>query len=314
MDKQPIAALSGYTSALPTPFHNQLIDEDAFARLCEWQIAQGVWGLVVNGTTGEAPALTADEQTRQVRIAVEAAQGRVPVIAGVGSNATAHSVELARDAERAGADGLLVVTPYYNKPPQEGVFQHFRQVHDATGLPILLYDVPARTGCALTLETICRLAELPRIAGLKDATGDLSRPASLRRKLGTEFRLLSGDDRTALDFLTLGGDGCISVVSNVAPKLCHRMFLACCCGEPVEAQTIERRLQSLVHALFIESNPVPLKWAMHLLGKMSPELRLPLCLPAETTQSAVRKAMRQLGLIGSNTLAQTVMRALSSVN
>ena len=236
MTTQDLSALGGYISALPTPFDNQRVDEDAFAKFCDWQIKQGIWGLVVNGTTGEAPTLSLDEQERLVRIAVEASHGQVPVIAGAGSNATAHVIAIAQRAERAGADGLLVVTPYYNKPPQEGLFRHFRAVHDATGLPILLYDVPARTGCQLQLETICRLAELPRIIGLKDATGDLTRPVALRRVLGDGFRMLSGDDATALDYLGLGGDGCISVTSNVVPKLCNRLFLACFCGEPEEAR------------------------------------------------------------------------------
>jgi 4-hydroxy-tetrahydrodipicolinate synthase len=302
MATQDLSHLGGYITALATPFKHEQIDEAVFARFCQWQIGQGVWGLVVNGTTGEAPTLTLDEQRRLIRIAVDAAQGQVPVIAGVGSNATAHVVELAHNAERAGADGLLVVTPYYNKPSQEGLYRHFHAVHDATALPLLLYDVPSRTGCTLTLDTIARLAELPRIIGLKDATGDLTRPIALRRMLGERFRLLSGDDATALDYFGLGGDGCISVLSNAVPKLCNRLFLACFCGEPEEARALERRLRPLVAALFIESNPVPLKWALSLLGHMSPELRLPLCEPAETTRSVVRKALAQLGLIGPQLL------------
>ena len=311
MTHQDLSTLGGYLSALPTPFKNQQIDEDAFARFCDWQIKQGIWGLVVNGTTGEAPTLGLDEQERLVRIAVETAHGHVPVIAGAGSNATSHVIDIARRAERAGADGLLVVTPYYNKPPQQGLFLHFQAVHDATGLPILLYDVPSRTGCSLQLDTIRRLAALPRIAGLKDATGDLTRPATMRRMLGESFRMLSGDDATALDYLGLGGDGCISVLSNVVPKLCNRLFLACFCGEPEEARSLERRLKPLVAALFLESNPVPLKWALSLTGQMSPELRLPLCLPAETTRSAVRKALSQLGLVGPNLLVRSAHRVLA---
>lgn len=311
MTTQDLSQLGGFISALPTPFQDQRVDADAFAKLCDWQIRQGVWGLVVNGTTGEAPTLTLDEQSQLIRLAVATARGQVPVIAGVGSNSTAHASELARRAERAGADGLLAVTPYYNKPPQEGLFQHFRAVHDATALPVILYDVPARTGCTLQLDTLCRLAALPRIAGIKDATGDLTRPAAMRRLLGERFRLLSGDDATALDYFGRGGDGCISVVSNVAPRLCNRLFLACFCGEPDEARALERRLRPLIAALFAESNPVPLKWAMSLLGRMSPELRLPLCEPAETTRVIVRKALTQLGLIGPNRLARSAVRVLS---
>ena len=311
MDRLNIDDLSGYLSALPTPFKDQDVDEEAVARFCDWQIAQGAWGLIVNGTTGEAPTLTMQEQERQIRVAVETAQRHVPVIAGIGANATAHAIELAQQAERAGADGLLVVTPYYNKPSQEGLFRHFRAVHDASALPIILYDVPSRTGCQLPLDTICRLAELPRIRGVKDATGDLTRPAVMRRLLGERFRLLSGDDATALDYLGLGGDGCISVTANVTPKLCNRLFLACFCGEPEEARAIERRLRPLTAALFLESNPMPLKWAMGLLGHMSPELRLPLCEPAEMTRTAIRKALTQLGLLGPSLLVRTAQRALA---
>lgn len=310
MDKQKLDGLGGYISALPAPFRNQAIDDDAFAKFCEWQIKQGIWGLVVNGTTGEAPTLSMAEQERLIRIAVETAHHDVPVIAGIGSNVTTHVSELAQQAERAGADALLAVTPYYNKPSQEGLFRHFRAVHDATGLPIILYDVPSRTGCELRLDTVYRLAELPRIRGIKDATGDLTRPTAMRRLLGERFSLLSGDDATALDYLGLGGDGCISVASNVVPKLCNRLFLACFCGEPEEARAIERRLRPLVAALFIEGNPVPLKWAMSLMGHMSAELRLPLCEPAETTRGVVRKALTQLGLLGPN-LVRDVARALS---
>jgi 4-hydroxy-tetrahydrodipicolinate synthase len=311
MNRQELDSLGGYISALPTPFHDQEIDDAPFAKFCDWQIRQGIWGLVVNGTTGEAPTLTMAEQERLLRIAVETAQHRVPVIAGIGANATVHAIELARQAERAGADALLAVTPYYNKPSQEGLFRHFRAVHDATGLPIILYDVPSRTGIELRLDTVCRLAALPRIIGLKDATGDLTRPVAMRRLLGERFRLLSGDDATALDYLGLGGDGCISVASNVVPKLCNRLFLACFCGEPEEARAIERRLKPLVAALFLESNPMPLKWALSLLGHMSAELRLPLCEPAETTRGVVRKALTQLGLIGPNLLLRNAARALS---
>src|ERR1700724_711957 len=184
-----IARLSGYSSALPTPFKGCFIDEEALAAFCEWQIGEGISALVVNGTTGEAPTLTAEEQRQLIRLAVDVADGRVPVIAGAGSNATAHAIELARQAEFAGADGLLIVTPYYNRPSQEGLFRHFEALHRATRLPILLYDVPSRTGCTLAIETIVRLADLPRMAGLKDATGDLDRAARLGRRLGERLRL-----------------------------------------------------------------------------------------------------------------------------
>jgi 4-hydroxy-tetrahydrodipicolinate synthase len=314
MDKDGLRSLCGYSSALPTPFTDGAIDDKAFAAFCQWQIEQGISALVVNGTTGEAPTLTIPEQLRLIRIAVEVAQESVPVIAGAGSNATAHAVEIAQQAEAAGASGLLVVTPYYNKPPQEGLFRHFRTVHDATDLPIFVYEVPTRTGCSITFDTLCRLADLPRIIGLKDATGDLSRPATIRRLLGDRLVLLSGDDATALDFMGLGGSGCISVLSNVAPKLCNRLYLACACGEQTEARLIERRLRPLAAALFLESNPVPVKWALGLMGRMAPELRLPLCEPAEATRTALRKALTQLGLLGPSLLVRSASRVLSYSN
>jgi 4-hydroxy-tetrahydrodipicolinate synthase len=314
MDKDGLRSLRGYASALPTPFRDGALDEHAFAAFCQWQIEQGISALVVNGTTGEAPTLTMQEQLRLIRIAVEVAQENVPVIAGAGSNATAHAVEIAQQAEAAGANGLLVVTPYYNKPSQEGLFRHFRAVHDATDLPILLYDVPSRTGCSIAFDTLCRLAELPRIVGVKDATGDLSRPGTIRRLLGDRLVLLSGDDGTALDFKGLGGSGCISVLSNVAPELCNRLHLACACGKQTEARLIERRLNPLAVALFLESNPVPVKWALGLMGRMASEVRLPLCEPTGATRTAVRKALTQLGLLGPNLLVQSASRVLSYSN
>lgn len=304
MTAPDLAAFRGYASALPTPFNGDGVDTDAFASFCRWQIEQGISAVVVNGTTGEAPTLTRDEQKRLVRLAKDTAQGRISVIAGAGSNSTAHAIELARDAQMSSADGLLAVTPYYNKPSQEGLYRHFRAIHDATDLPILLYDVPSRTGCKLAPDTICRLADLPRIVGLKDATGELERPGILRRMLGERFRLLSGDDATALDFMALGGNGCISVLSNVVPDRCVRLFLAFACGAQREARLNERRLAPLVAALFAESNPVPLKWALGLMGRMSPEVRLPLCLPGEAAQTAVQQALAQLGLAGPHDLVR----------
>jgi 4-hydroxy-tetrahydrodipicolinate synthase len=311
MTATDLATMTGYASALPTPFKDGRIDAEAFQSFCRWQIAQGISALIVNGTTGEAPTLARVEQSWLVSLALEAAQGEVPVIAGAGSNATVHAVEIALDAQSAGANVLLAVTPYYNKPSQEGLFRHFRALHDACELPIILYDVPSRTGCELALETIRRLAELPRIVGLKDATGDLARPGALRRMLGERFRLLSGDDATALDFMGLGGDGCISVLSNVVPKQCNRLFLAGACGEQVEARLIEMRLRPLTAALFAESNPVPVKWALGLMGRMSPEVRLPLCEPGEPARIAVRKALLQLGLVGPQGFVQSAARVAS---
>jgi 4-hydroxy-tetrahydrodipicolinate synthase len=304
-----VPSLSGYASALPTPFIRDEIDDDAFQSLCDWQIDEGISALVVNGTTGEAPTLLPEEQDRTIRLAVDVARRRVPVIAGAGANSTRHAIELALQAQRAGADALLVVAPYYNKPSQEGLYRHFRAIHDASDLPIILYDVPSRTACGLAIDTIRRLAELERIVGLKDATGDLTRPGLLRRALGRRFRLLSGDDATALDYIGLGGDGCVSVLSNVVPKPCSRLYLAWSRGEQAEARLIERRLRPLATALFLESNPVPLKWALSLMGRMAPDLRLPLCEPAVETRVAVRKALAQAALIGPTLLVHNVALA-----
>ena len=300
--------LSGYLSALPTPFSEDggAVDEAAFSAFCEWQIAQRISGLVVCGTTGEAPTLSVCEQRRLVELAVETAVGRVPVIAGDGSNNTAHAVELAQTAEAAGADGILAVVPYYNRPSQEGLYRHFRAIAMAVGIPVLLYDVPSRTGCGLGDETVARLAEVRGIAGLKDATGDLSRPVRLRRLLGPAFRLLTGDDATALGYLAQGGDGCISVTSNVAPKLCVRMYAAWEIGDHREAQAIALVLGKLTSALFAESNPVPVKYALSVIGYMSAHVRLPLCEPSEDTQ---RKVMMALECVGKRAPARAVRRA-----
>jgi 4-hydroxy-tetrahydrodipicolinate synthase len=295
--KPAVADLTGYASAVPTPFRGGLIDEFAFAEFCAWQIAQGIAALIICGTTGEAPTLAPAEQRRLIRLAVETAAGRVPVIAGIGSPSTAQAVELARAAERAEADGLLAVVPYYNRPSQDGLVSHFRAVHDTVRLPVLLYDVPSRCSTGLQIETILRLAELPRIVGLKDASADLARPAVLRRHLGRDFRLLSGDDATALGFFAQGGDGCISVASNVAPRLCQQMHAAWVRGDRAEAEMLTALLGRLTAALFLESNPVPVKYALHRLGRMSDEVRLPLCRAVEPTRNAVSGALARLGLI-----------------
>jgi 4-hydroxy-tetrahydrodipicolinate synthase len=262
---------------LPTPFDDEgCIDAVAFERLCDLQVAHGATALVVGGTTGEAPTLSSKEHDDLVRITVARSRGRIPVIAGAGANATAHAIALAKSAEATGADAILSVVPYYNKPTQEGLYCHFRAIAAATSLPVILYDVPSRTACGLADETIARLAELPRVIGLKDAAGDTARPARLRSLLGTEFRLLCGDDALALPYLAQGGDGCISVTSNVAPGLCRNMFLAWKQGQSVRAQRLARSAALLTTALFRESNPVPVTYALAMLGLMSPAIRLPL--------------------------------------
>ena len=283
-----VSKLSGYAPALPTPFDAEgAVDAAAFERLCDRQVQMGATALVVCGTTGEAPTLRPAEHHVLVRMAVDVARGRVPVIAGAGCNSTAHAIELTKDAEAGGADAILSVVPYYNKPGQSGLYAHFRAIAESTGLPIILYDVPSRTACALADDTVARLADIPSIIGLKDATGDISRPARLRRQVGAEFRLLTGDDATALGFLAQGGNGCISVTSNLAPGLCRSMFLAHRQGQIALAQRLADLGGQLTAALFRETNPVPLKYALSLLGLMSPAVRLPLVQPSEQTQAEV---------------------------
>jgi 4-hydroxy-tetrahydrodipicolinate synthase len=283
-----VSKLSGYAPALPTPFDAEgAVDAAAFERLCDRQVQMGATALVVCGTTGEAPTLCPAEHHVLVRIAVDVARGRVPVIAGAGCNSTVHATELTKDAETGGADAILSVVPYYNKPVQSGLYAHFHAVAESSGLPIILYDVPSRTACALADDTVARLAEIPNIIGLKDATADISRPARLRQQVGGEFRLLSGDDATALGFLAQGGNGCISVASNVVPGLCRSMFLAHRQGQIAHAQRLACLTGQLTAALFRETSPAPLKYALSLLGLMSPAVRMPLVEPTEQTRAEV---------------------------
>ena len=288
-----VAKLSGYAPAVPTPFAaDGRIDCDAFERFCERQIAESATALVVCGTTGEAPTLTPSEHRKLIWLAVKTARGRVPVIAGAGSNATAHAIELGKDAEAAGADAILSVVPYYNKPMQAGLLTHFRAIADASGIPVILYDVPSRTVTGLADETVARLAEHPRIIGLKDATGDVTRPARLRPQVGAGFRLLSGDDPTAPAFIAQGGDGCVSVTSNVVPGLCRTLYLRRRQGG--HAQALAGMLAQLTSALFRESNPAPLKYALSRLGLMSAAVRLPLVEPTLDARRAVDAALGRI--------------------
>jgi 4-hydroxy-tetrahydrodipicolinate synthase len=289
-----VSKLSGYAPALPTPFGaDGAVDSAAFERLCELQIRMGATALVVCGTTGEASTLRPAEHHVLVRIAVDVAHGRVPVIAGAGCNCTARAIELTKDAEAGGADAVLSVVPYYNKPVQDGLYAHFRAIAEATGLPIFLYDVPSRTACALADDTVVRLADTPNIIGLKDATADMSRPARLRRRLGAEFRLLTGDDATALGFLAQGGNGCISVTSNLAPGLCRGMFLAHRQGQIAQAQRLADLVGELTAVLFRETSPAPLKYALSLLGLMSATVRLPLVEPGEQTRAEIADIVKK---------------------
>ncbi len=271
-----VSKLAGFAPAIPTPFDaDGQVDAAAFERLCALQVGAGATALVVCGTTGEAPTLSPEEHRRLIRIAAGVARG-LPVIAGAGSNATAHAIELTKIAESAGADAVLSVVPYYNKPTQAGLHAHFTAIAQSTGLPIILYDVPSRTACGLADATVSRLAGVRQFIGLKDATGDVSRVSRLRARVGRDFRLLSGDDATAFAFIANGGDGCISVTSNVAPGLCRDMYLALRSGNAHKAQRLAGPLAELTAALFLEPNPAPVKYALSVAGLMSAHVRLPL--------------------------------------
>jgi 4-hydroxy-tetrahydrodipicolinate synthase len=294
-NRQQVSTLAGYAPALPTPFDSaDQFDVAAFERLCEFQIRQGASALVVCGTTGEAPNLSRAEHTAIVRTAVEVARGRVPVIAGAGSNSTAQAIALTADAEAAGADAVLSIVPYYNKPTQAGLYAHFNAIAGSTALPIILYDVPSRTVCGLADDTVARLAASPQFIGLKDATGDATRVLRLRSLVGPQFRLLSGDDATALAVLAAGGDGCISVTSNVAPGVCRAVHAACRQGHIELARRLAAVLAPLTAALFRESNPAPVKYALSAMRMMSPHVRLPLVEPRRDTKAEIDRALAQV--------------------
>jgi len=290
--------LQGSIVALITPMTPEgAIDWEAFARLIDWQIAEGTAGLVPCGTTGESATLSHAEHDAVVKFVINRAAGRVPVIAGTGSNNTLEAVALTREAEAAGATAALVITPYYNKPTQEGLYQHFKAIHDATTLPILLYDVPGRTVTRIADETVARLAALPRVMGIKDATADLTRPVDLAARVPADFVQLSGEDGTVLAYLVQGGHGCISVTANVAPRLCAELHQAWQAGNLAEAQRINRLLMPLHHAMFCETNPGPVKYAAHLLGVCSNTLRLPLVPVGDDSARRIRAVMEQVGLV-----------------
>src|SRR5215204_4137411 len=287
----------GSFTALVTPFKNGSLDEQAYRELVEWQIAEGTKGLVPVGTTGESPTLNHDEHNRVVEWCVDQAQKRVPVIAGAGSNSTAEAIELSRHAEMAGADAVLIVTPYYNKPTQEGMYQHFKAINDAIGIPIIIYNIPGRSVIDMSVETMTRLFELKNIAGVKDATASMVRVSQQRAAMGEDFNQLSGEDATILGYMAHGGHGCISVTSNVAPRLCCEFHLAWQKGDVATALKLHDKLMPLHTNLFIESNPAPIKYALSLLGKIDEKLRLPMVPVTEPTRAAVRSAMVHAGLI-----------------
>lgn len=287
----------GSIVALITPFRDGKVDEAAFQSFVEWQIAEGTHGLVPCGTTGESPTLSHDEHQRVVELCIEAAGGRVPVIAGTGSNSTAEAIALTRHAKAAGATAALVVTPYYNKPTQEGLFQHFKAIHDAADLPIVIYNIPGRSVVDMSVGTMARLAKLPNIVGVKDATADLVRPLRTRVEIGPEFCQLSGEDATAVAFLAQGGVGCISVTANVAPGACAAMQDAWTAGDFPTVARLRDQLMPLHHAMFVETSPGPVKVGAALLGKCRDEVRLPLVPPTESTRALVREAMVAAGVL-----------------
>lgn len=288
----------GSFTALVTPMHEDgHIDDEAFIRLIDWQIAEGTAGIVPVGTTGESPTLSHDEHKHVVELAVKAAKGRVPVMAGAGSNSTAEAIGLARHAEKAGADAVLVVTPYYNKPTQEGLYRHFKAVAESMPLPVFIYNIPGRSVIDMSVETMARLAEIKNIAGVKDATANLTRPLHTTRACGADFVQLSGEDHTALAFLASGGHGCISVTANVAPKLCAQMHGAWAKGDVKAAMDIQQRLVPLHDSMFCESNPGPVKYAASLLGFGANHVRLPLAPISAVSAEKVKTAMREVGLL-----------------
>jgi 4-hydroxy-tetrahydrodipicolinate synthase len=287
----------GSITALVTPLRDGKVDEEAFRALVDWQIAEGTHGLVPVGTTGESPTLSHAEHKRIVEICVEVTNGRVPVIAGAGSNNTAEAIELSQYAEKVGADAVLIVTPYYNKPNQEGLYQHYKAINDAIGIPIIIYNIPPRSVIDMSVETMARLFELKNIAGVKDATAKIERVSLQRQAMGPEFIQLSGEDATALGFNAHGGRGCISVTSNVAPKLVSEFQTACLDGDYARALTYQDRLMPLHKALFLEPNPTGVKYALSMINKVKDEVRLPLVSVSESTRAEIRSAMVHAGLI-----------------
>ena len=310
MTKIKGSRIGGSLVALATPFRKGKVDLDAFQGLVEWHIASGTHGLVPCGTTGETPTLLDDEHKRVIEACVEAADGRVPVIAGAGSNATQKSVDLARFAEKSGADAILVITPYYNKPTQEGIYQHFKAVNDSCGLPIIAYNVPGRTGVEISVETMIRLAGLKRVAGIKYASVDLSRPLQLRVALGDDFIQLSGEDATVAAYLAQGGHGCISVTANVAPALCADLHNYWRKKDWKNFARVRDMLSPLHKALFAETSPAPAKYCLARLGKCAEDLRLPMVPVSEATRRKLDEAMEFAGLFktGRKTLKKVGKR------
>ncbi len=289
--------IKGSITALVTPFKDGKVDEAAFRALVNWQIAEGTNGLVPCGTTGESPTLSHEEHNRVIEWCVQEAKGRVPVIAGAGSNSTEEAIQLTRHAKEVGCDAVLHVTGYYNKPSQEGQYRHFMAVADAVDIPVVLYNIPGRAVVGIAVDTMARLARHKNIIGVKDATADLTRPSRERLACGPDWLLLSGEDGTALGYNAHGGSGCISVTANVAPRLCAEFQAACAAGDYAKARQYQDRLMPLHEALFCETSPAPIKYAMSLIGKGSDEVRLPLVEATDAARATVKAAMQKAGLI-----------------
>ena len=288
--------IRGSMPALITPMKNGAVDEAAFRKFVSWQIAEGSHGLVPMGTTGESATLNHDEHMRVVELCVAEAAGRVPVIAGAGSNSTAEAISLTRRAKEVGADAVLSVTPYYNKPTQEGLYRHFAAVAEAVDIPVLLYNIPGRSIVEISVETIARLSKIANIIGVKDATNNLARPSRERLACAKGWRLISGEDITALGYMAHGGHGCISVTANVAPRLCAEFQNACMAGDFAKARLIQDQLTPLHDAMFCESSPAPAKYAASVLGRCSDEVRLPIVSASEAARVRIREAMAHAGI------------------
>lgn len=294
----PILQLKGSLPALLTPLTREdKVDKEAFQNFVQWQIDQGSHGVCPVGTTGESHTLDHDEHKLVIELCLEVARGRVPVVAGTGSNATHEAIDMTQHAQELGVDAVLIVTPYYNRPTQEGMFQHFKAVHDNSDIPIVLYNVPGRSVVNLSVDTVARLSELPRVIGIKDATADLSIPVPTRGRASEGFTLLSGEDATVVPFLSLGGHGCVSVTANIAPRLCADLHEAWWKRDLDKVTAINDRLMPLHNALFLETSPQPAKFAASVLGLMDNNLRLPMIPVQPETEKAVIDAMSFAGLI-----------------
>ncbi len=287
----------GSITALVTPFKNNKLDEDSYEKFIEFQISNGTNGIVPGGTTGESPTLEYFEHKKIIEIAVKVSNGRIPVIAGTGSNSTKEAIELTKFAESAKADAALIVTPYYNKPTQEGLYQHYKAINDNCGIPIIIYNIPGRSVVDMSVDTMARLFELKNIVGVKDATGDLDRATAQKNKMGDEFIMLTGNDENAYEFNKRGGVGCISVSSNVAPKLCSEFQKFSNNGNDIEAKKLFDQLLELHHVMFVESNPVPAKYSLSLLKLMQEDVRLPLVTATEDSKNKIRNILKKTSII-----------------